>query len=504
MSAHPRPTIRASSVARLRLVLALLLACLLGGCAYLTTYNHDFKQGKTYVDAMDVKQRVVFTQDVPIVDKDGRATNKSYTVTCAEPSPDALTVLAGSGGLSLADGTGKTANLSGALSESGAFVGLRTQSIQLLRDQLYRLCEAYASGGMNGPEFRAMQRRFQSTVLGLLAIEQLTKPVVAGQALLDSSAQSSAGAGAGDAAVTAAQDRVNTQKTTVTNAENDVATKRAAVDKDNSDISDNQTQIAAATTAKTPTDALLESKKSLQSKLDTDNLALDAAKRTLLQEQGTLKEDKADLTLAQVRVGSAASAGGQLGAVASANAQASDSLGLAVRDIVSDINASYTRDECLEMLLRRDAADLRDDRTTRSVVASTITTPPPESATSTLHEVHSEPAPRPADDLTHAERLCAHVIRLTLGEPSRRLDNQVKLAEVTLKGKQTDLDLERARLATKQFEVDHPAPAKPDDAAKGGATKGAKAAKANAGAKKQADGSAAASAAAGGKAGSGK
>ena len=107
---------------------------------------------------MDVKQRVVFSQKRP-PDKDdkGDAKGNSAVMVCAEPSPDALTVLGVSGGLSLNNGQSAT-NATADLSESGAFVGLRTQSIQLLRDAMYRLCEGYASGAVTDTDFAAMQR----------------------------------------------------------------------------------------------------------------------------------------------------------------------------------------------------------------------------------------------------------------------------------------------------------------------------------------------------------
>ena len=185
------------------LIIAILLVAGLGttGCAYLTTFNRpiDLRAGSV---AMDVKQRVVFSQNRTSFTIDGKP--YSNVVVCAEPSPDALTVLGASGGLSLSNGQ-SVANATGGLSESGAFVGLRTQSIQLLRDAMYRLCEGYASGAVTDTDFAAMQRRYQSTMMGLIAIEQLTRPVIAGQALLTSAAASQSGASSGDAAVDKAQ-----------------------------------------------------------------------------------------------------------------------------------------------------------------------------------------------------------------------------------------------------------------------------------------------------------
>lgn len=98
---------------------------------------------------------------------------------CAEPSPDAMSSIAmeaaGKGGVP----SKVQAELSVALQQSAAFVGLRTSSIQLLRDFGYRLCEAYLSGGIDKGQYDLLMRRFQKNVVALLAIEQLTGAVKA-------------------------------------------------------------------------------------------------------------------------------------------------------------------------------------------------------------------------------------------------------------------------------------------------------------------------------------
>jgi len=76
--------------------------------------------------------------------------------------------------------------LSAALQQSAAFVGLRTSSIQLLRDFGYRLCEAYLSGAIEPGQYDLLMRRFQKNVVALLAIEQLTGAVKAPPVILTS------------------------------------------------------------------------------------------------------------------------------------------------------------------------------------------------------------------------------------------------------------------------------------------------------------------------------
>jgi TolA-binding protein len=60
------------------------------------------------------------------------------------------------------------------MQESSSFVGLRTQSIQLLRDGLYRLCEGYMNGSLTAAQYDILMRRYQKYMIALLGIEQLS------------------------------------------------------------------------------------------------------------------------------------------------------------------------------------------------------------------------------------------------------------------------------------------------------------------------------------------
>jgi hypothetical protein len=93
---------------------------------------------------------VIFTQ---------RPGQDGITITCAEPSPDALTALSTSVGTS-AETAKAIANLAISSVESAASIGLRTQSIQQLRDGMYWPCEAYAGGAMDDAEYNSQQRRY--------------------------------------------------------------------------------------------------------------------------------------------------------------------------------------------------------------------------------------------------------------------------------------------------------------------------------------------------------
>lgn len=143
---------------------------LLSGCANFSSIHRtlDTTEGKGVL--IDVKQRAILAST-----KTSSETGKApYTVVCAEPSPDALSAyafdLAAAGKLS----SGRALDIAFGSAESAAYIGLRTQSIQLLRDQFFRACEAYMNQAISSEEYNLLIRRYQKQTAALLAIEQLT------------------------------------------------------------------------------------------------------------------------------------------------------------------------------------------------------------------------------------------------------------------------------------------------------------------------------------------
>ena len=155
---------------------ALVLSVGASGCADLTHFNRSIQapDGHT-TQFVDAKQRIISTSKR--LDPETRDPRTGIPVevfeVCAEPSPDALSALAASQGFSLGTSEIETA-LSNSLSEGASSIGLRTQSIQLMRDSMYRLCEAHMSGFIGDLAFETLHRRFQSSMVAILAIEQLT------------------------------------------------------------------------------------------------------------------------------------------------------------------------------------------------------------------------------------------------------------------------------------------------------------------------------------------
>jgi hypothetical protein len=163
---------------------ALFVPLVLVGCANLNSIYRTFNVSDGESPMVDIRQRAV------LVAPDKKQTIKRNAdgsiettlsdrgvIVCAEPSPDAMASLA----YELAAKGGVAEKASGelalAMQDSAAFTGIRTQSIQLLRDFGYRLCESYLSGAITADQYDVLMRRYQKNTVALLAIEQLTGTV---------------------------------------------------------------------------------------------------------------------------------------------------------------------------------------------------------------------------------------------------------------------------------------------------------------------------------------
>lgn len=169
-------------------LVAILLPVLLAGCAS----NYSLKEFSPTPSGpksafVDIKQRAVLSAVRP-----GQPANKADVVMCAEPSPDAISALASEIGLDAKYKESVAATLGIAQQESASFVGLRTQTIQLLRDGMFRLCEGYMSGALSSADFAWLSRRYQRNMVALLSIEQLTRVVQAPAAALATQGMASA------------------------------------------------------------------------------------------------------------------------------------------------------------------------------------------------------------------------------------------------------------------------------------------------------------------------
>lgn len=156
-----------------RHILGMLLApaaLLISGCSTLSLKEFAPTEGAPKTAFVDIKQRGVFASKR----KPDGATEYDL-IMCAEPSPDALSSIATEFAADAKYKDALTATLGFSQQEAASFVGLRTQTIQLLRDGMYRLCEGYLSGALTKSDFAWLSRRYQRNMVALLTIEQLTR-----------------------------------------------------------------------------------------------------------------------------------------------------------------------------------------------------------------------------------------------------------------------------------------------------------------------------------------
>ena len=145
------------------LLIFIVAGFFLSGCA--PQYHDkplDVNTGKGAL--VDIKQRAILVHD------ESRTDGKLSV--CAEPSPDALSAYA----VELYR-KNKDSESGLLFSETAEYIGLRTQSIQLLRDALYRLCEGFLSGALDSSVYEIFMYRYQKYMIAALAIEQLTNAV---------------------------------------------------------------------------------------------------------------------------------------------------------------------------------------------------------------------------------------------------------------------------------------------------------------------------------------
>jgi hypothetical protein len=167
----------------------------LSGCSanhYSIHRSDHLDSDESVVIAVDAKQRFLLSN---VISKTGEATPgtsmtpEKFRRYCAEPSPDVFSVLSqaasGSGSFGqTADPKSINIALQAAFSssETGATIS-RTQTINMLKEMMYRTCERYLNGQISDFEYPIIAARDQRIMTSILAIEQLTgavlpKPVV--------------------------------------------------------------------------------------------------------------------------------------------------------------------------------------------------------------------------------------------------------------------------------------------------------------------------------------
>lgn len=155
------------------------------GCANWSTIDRRTVMPNTGIAIhLDAPQRLAYSN------KEGHV--------CTEPTPDALQAYASALGGGLGIPTQGSASLTQALQTSAGSIGLHTQSITLMREILYRICEESYNEKLKRGDVVQLLERSQDLTLGVLAIEQLTGAVVSRQVIMSGGANATASSNVAD------------------------------------------------------------------------------------------------------------------------------------------------------------------------------------------------------------------------------------------------------------------------------------------------------------------
>lgn len=161
-----------------------MLATSLAACTAPQPYvsSADLGQGQSIVT--DAKARVIASFPAENVkNTSARSSDRKERIVCAEPSPDVAQSISEAirasleldlSKLATADkSNNKTLGLdfSRSATESVAQLGERLAVIQLLRDKMYRVCEAYANGAIGEAAYTLILARHDKTMMSLLSNE---------------------------------------------------------------------------------------------------------------------------------------------------------------------------------------------------------------------------------------------------------------------------------------------------------------------------------------------
>lgn len=215
-------------VIRKRLGLLVAAVFMVAGCSANHHSIYRFREvggAQPVVISMDAKQRNLLST-YNLLDANGQPASGAVRRFCSEPSPDVFSVIAqslgagGSFGQSADPASLQIAlNLAFSSSEQGSTIP-RTQTINMLRELMFRTCERYLNGGYDETQLALQAIRDQRLMVSILAIESLTgaiapRPIIIG-------ASGSAGSGMSGEAVVAlesANSRLTGARATKTSAQ---------------------------------------------------------------------------------------------------------------------------------------------------------------------------------------------------------------------------------------------------------------------------------------------
>jgi hypothetical protein len=193
-----------------RLAVTALVITLFGLSACGANHNSIYRSrtvehNKPSLTMIDAKQRVILTSPT-------KASNPNSPLVrmCAEPSPDVFSVFAMSLGAGARFGQSDTkaieaaANFALATAEQGSTIP-RTQTVNMLREMMYRTCERYLNGEITDLEMSVQAVRDQRMMASTLAIEQLTGTITPAPVFIGARSNGESGSSSSDAVVAIAK-----------------------------------------------------------------------------------------------------------------------------------------------------------------------------------------------------------------------------------------------------------------------------------------------------------
>ena len=149
------------------LIILALLTLLVSACAV-----HWIRPEGTAV-LIDSKHRAIISSELT---EEKRKESAVYQRICSEPPPDVFSVLAASGGIGASKSGDKDLEASfwWKLAETAGTIS-RTQTVNLLRESMFRTCERYLNGAIDETQLIVQAARDQRAMIAVLAVEQLTQ-----------------------------------------------------------------------------------------------------------------------------------------------------------------------------------------------------------------------------------------------------------------------------------------------------------------------------------------
>jgi hypothetical protein len=273
---------------------------------------------------------------------------------CAEPSPDALQAYASSLGFGVNIPGSAAAEVAQALATSAGSIGLRTQSITLMRDHLYRICEAYYNRAITELDVAQLLRRSQDMTLGVLAIEQLTGAVAARQVMIAKSANADVSGNVADtrALLSSARESELSARDSLSKAEGRVAEQQRLVNAKETELKNAREQGMQQAQIQ----ALEEDLKKLQTELARNEEAVRAANENFEEARETTEVIRANFDAARASASAAARGTGEFSESPSdsrVDANTATALSLAAQTIIKDvITKGHLTDSCISIMNR--------------------------------------------------------------------------------------------------------------------------------------------------------